>query len=158
MCCHFHILRFICLSSMWVNMTFGTMLSCCRIPPDAVRGSSCHNDHSVSCIRCDIVGTRRSLKNSGSHIDASHSRQPLVKGERLVRYEVNAVMPMLRYPRCYHIWNASRPLCGIAGGCAPLCCTLQDETSGCRIGSRDGSASLICAHPCGRGNDTTSDA
>ena len=27
-----------------------------------------------------------------SHIDASHSRQPLVKGERLVRYEVNAVM------------------------------------------------------------------
>ena len=26
-----------------------------------------------------------------SHIDASHSRQPLVKGERLVRYEVNAV-------------------------------------------------------------------
>ena len=39
-----------------------------------------------------LVGTRRSLKNSGSHIDASHSRQPLVKGERLVRYEVNAVM------------------------------------------------------------------
>ena len=34
-----------------------------------------------------------SLNNSGSHIDASHSRQPLVKGERLVRYEVNAVMP-----------------------------------------------------------------
>ena len=33
-----------------------------------------------------------SRKNSRSHIDASHSRQPLVKGERLVRYEVNAVM------------------------------------------------------------------
>ena len=32
-------------------------------------------------------------KNWRSHIDASHSRQPLVKGERLVRYEVNAVMP-----------------------------------------------------------------
>ena len=31
-------------------------------------------------------------KNWGSHIDASHSRQPLVKGERLVRYEVNAVI------------------------------------------------------------------
>ena len=31
-------------------------------------------------------------KNWGSHIDASHSRQPLVKGERLVRYEVNTVM------------------------------------------------------------------
>ena len=33
-----------------------------------------------------------------SHIDASLSRQPLVKGERLVRYEVNAVMSvLLRY-------------------------------------------------------------
>ena len=31
-------------------------------------------------------------KHYGSHIDASHSRQPLVKGERLVRYEVNAVI------------------------------------------------------------------
>ena len=30
--------------------------------------------------------------SSASHIDASHSRQPLVKGERLVRHEVNAVM------------------------------------------------------------------
>ena len=40
------------------------------------------------------VGILRSLKKSGSHIDASHSRQPLVKRERLVRYEVNAVMHM----------------------------------------------------------------
>ena len=32
------------------------------------------------------------LKNWWNHIDASHSRQPLVKGERLVRYEVNAVI------------------------------------------------------------------
>ena len=39
------------------------------------------------------VGGQSSRKNSGSHIDASHSRQPLVKGERLVRYEVNAVIP-----------------------------------------------------------------
>ena len=31
-------------------------------------------------------------KNWESHIDASHSRQPLVKGERLVRYEVHAVI------------------------------------------------------------------
>ena len=38
------------------------------------------------------VGSQGPRKNSGSHIDASHSRQPLVKGERLVRYEVNAVM------------------------------------------------------------------
>ena len=35
-------------------------------------------------------------KNWGSHIDASHSRQPLVKGERLVRYEVNAVIRKVR--------------------------------------------------------------
>ena len=41
------------------------------------------------------VGNQGSLKNSNSHIDASHSRQPLVKGERLVRYEVNAVMHVL---------------------------------------------------------------
>ena len=40
-----------------------------------------------------VVGDLGPRKNSGSHIDASHSRQPLVKGERLVRYEVNAVMP-----------------------------------------------------------------
>ena len=40
-----------------------------------------------------LVGARGPLKNPGSHIDASHSRQPFVKGERLVRYEVNAVMP-----------------------------------------------------------------
>ena len=39
-----------------------------------------------------LVGAQRLLKNWRSHIDASHSRQPLVKGERLVRYEVNAVM------------------------------------------------------------------
>ena len=34
-------------------------------------------------------------KNWESHIDASHSRQPLVKGERLVRYEVNAVIAQI---------------------------------------------------------------
>jgi hypothetical protein len=39
-----------------------------------------------------FVGDQGPRKNLGSHIDASHSRQPLVKGERLVRYEVNAVM------------------------------------------------------------------
>jgi len=40
-----------------------------------------------------VVGALGLRKNWGSHIDASHSRQPLVKGERLVRHEVNAVMP-----------------------------------------------------------------
>ena len=34
----------------------------------------------------------RPRKNSKSHTDVPHSRQPLVKGERLVRYEVNTVM------------------------------------------------------------------
>ena len=40
----------------------------------------------------ELLGTRSPRKNSISHIDASLSRQPLVKGERLVRLEVNAVM------------------------------------------------------------------
>ncbi len=47
-----------------------------------------------------LVGSQGPRKNLGSHIDASHSRQPLVKGERLVRYEVNAVM---------HIYVAEQP-------------------------------------------------
>ena len=38
------------------------------------------------------VGSQGPLVKPGSHIDASHARQPLVKGERLVRYEVEAVM------------------------------------------------------------------
>ena len=45
-------------------------------------------------IPCDTVKTlgHKSHKNYEIHIDVSHSRQPLVKGERLVRYEVNTVM------------------------------------------------------------------
>ena len=42
-------------------------------------------------------------KNCESHIDASHSRQSLVKGERLVRYEVNAVMIWLLKAAC--LWS-----------------------------------------------------
>ena len=42
--------------------------------------------------RHGLLGSMRARKNYESHIDASLSRQPLVKGERLVRYEVNAVM------------------------------------------------------------------
>ncbi len=45
-----------------------------------------------------LVGSQGPRKNLGSHIDASHSRQPLVKGERLVRYEVNAVMLLHALP------------------------------------------------------------
>ena len=40
-----------------------------------------------------------SHKNSEIHLDVSHSRQPLVKGERLVRYDVNTVM--------LHVWCVS---------------------------------------------------
>ena len=39
-----------------------------------------------------VVETQAFPKNNWSHIDASLSRQPLVKGERLVRFEVNAVI------------------------------------------------------------------
>jgi len=39
-----------------------------------------------------MLGHTCPRKNSEGHIDASHARQPLVKGGRLVRYEVNAVM------------------------------------------------------------------
>ena len=42
--------------------------------------------------KIQFVGTQSFPQNCVSHIDASLSRQPLVKGERLVRYEVNAVM------------------------------------------------------------------
>ena len=43
-------------------------------------------------IASHIVGDQSPRKNSVSHIDAPHSRQPLVKGARLVRYEMKAVM------------------------------------------------------------------
>ena len=67
-----------------------------RLWPNA---KSLHLSVIQNCVKSEvhacalsIVGSQSPLKNSGSHIDASHSRQPLVKGERLVRYEVNAVM------------------------------------------------------------------
>ena len=54
------------------------------------------------------VGSQGPRKNSGSHIDASHSRQPLVKGERLVRYEVNAVMLTLGRLLLYFSFSCRR--------------------------------------------------
>ena len=69
-----------------------------------------------------VVGALGLRKNWGSHIDASHSRQPLVKGERLVRHEVNAVMQgiwmqgnnaRLQYNSITNAYGA-RP-------CSPLC-------------------------------------
>ena len=60
----------------------------------ALRTISNHEaaDESISCLLHLQCWVQETLKNSGNHIAASHSRQPLVKGERLVRYEVNAVM------------------------------------------------------------------
>ena len=57
------------------------------------------------CERLDITAR----KNWGSHIDASHSRQPLVKGERLVRYEVNAVIAHSVWKSWHFIFD-SKPL------------------------------------------------
>ena len=48
-------------------------------------------------------------KNWESHIDASHSRQPLVKGERLVRYEVNAVIDYIGFPWLSCHRDSTRP-------------------------------------------------
>ena len=47
---------------------------------------------TIADLHIDEFGSRSLHKNNISHIDASLSRQPLVKGERLIRYEVNAVM------------------------------------------------------------------
>ena len=123
-------------------------------------------------LKLDIVGPQRARKNSGSHIDASLSRQPLVKGERLVRYEVNAVMPPGGGATCHH-----------------QCCTTPDAarrprwlgalrrdsrrlgprtrgttrhptlrtTSSARASNQFRSAHPH-AHPCGRGNSAISDA
>ena len=70
---------------------------------------------NIICTCCDLiitlspwalaqpfnVGPQGVRKKLGSHIDASHSRQPLVKGERLVRYEVNAVMITMPWAHYY---------------------------------------------------------
>ena len=58
-------------------------------------------------------------KNWGIHIAAFLSRQPLVKGERLVRYEVNAVMQM---------WGAGRVGCIPANVLVVLCTSMQKAT------------------------------
>ena len=59
---------------------------CDTITQIAQQAKSSRMRHAVS------QGWDYPLKNNGSHIDASLSRQPLVKGERLVRAEMNAVI------------------------------------------------------------------
>ena len=46
--------------------------------------------HTAACTH--HVGAHGLRKKSKTHIDASHLLQPVVKYERLVRYEVNAAM------------------------------------------------------------------
>ena len=41
-------------------------------------------------VQYNLLDAKGTLKNSSISIDASFSRQPLVKGERLVRLEMNA--------------------------------------------------------------------
>ena len=47
------------------------------------------------------VGAKRIRKKSRRHIDVPHSGQPLMKGERLLRYEVNTVMITMPWAQ-YH--------------------------------------------------------
>ena len=86
-------------------------------PLSAWPGPGCH--WHATLLRCsspDFQGLNKNLgwavitfrswstlcssKISESHIDASHSRQPFIKGKRLVRYEVNAVMILMLETTC----------------------------------------------------------
>ena len=60
-----------------------------------------------ACTYWDVT----SLKNYESHIDASLSRQPLVKGERLVRTEMNAVITDNALLTCYDHGHSTMALC-----------------------------------------------
>jgi hypothetical protein len=88
------------LVRMWACMPARALLSASRL---RFGGCSCPVVGSGTCLgwtsryieyarqeNADWGGMPR--KNSEIHIDVSHSRQPLVKGERLVRYEVNTVI------------------------------------------------------------------
>ena len=66
-----------------------------------------------------LLGLKEPLKNSGSHIDASHLRQPLVKGERLVRYEVNAVMCILDHATAVCVRRRIHVLVIMLASCYP---------------------------------------
>ena len=82
-----------------VSLQSASSLPVCASAPDPRVNLQCASSLPVCTAESSTVprnvGNQGSRKNSNSHIDASHSRQPLVKGERLVRYEVNAVMTLL---------------------------------------------------------------
>ena len=91
------------------------------LPPPGRPGGCCASTTQRSTTTSDPaaegrahadVGDRSPRKNWKSHIDASHSRQPLVKGERLVRYEVNAVMLLAG------AWRSIGPLRAASRPCA----------------------------------------
>ena len=80
------------------NMVFpdtnATAITCDQLPTRTcffVSMFSFHDHKHTWHVEQASLG-HKSHKNSEIHIDVSHSRQPLVKGERLVRYEVNTVM------------------------------------------------------------------
>jgi hypothetical protein len=94
-----------------------------------------------------MLGTRSPLKNSGSHIDASLSRQPLVKGERLVRLEVNAVIECRRAQTIGCCFADSRQclLGGLGRG-------LNPQGWGFGAGGFKKEAETFCATPPAKGN------
>ena len=62
-------------------------------------GVSCHDPNTVR--QCFIAGLEPMVpKKLVIRISAPLSRQPLVKGERLVRYEVSAAMPCKTVSEC----------------------------------------------------------
>ena len=84
-------MRMICLlRPVWTMSCNDTVQFLCKF---YIRGARTQHESKVHfAITTTQSWEASSRKNLWSHIDASHSRQPLVKGERLVRYEVNAVM------------------------------------------------------------------
>jgi hypothetical protein len=73
----------------------GSALTMAR-PPSCIQGSTLPDWLTCTSRLLSHGWGSSPRKNLRIHIDVSHSRQPLVKGERLVRYEVNTVMSVCR--------------------------------------------------------------
>ena len=94
---------------------WGARLSSATARPATCRtrlsqGCGAPAQQAISASDCAPLLGRAPLKNWYSHIDASLSRQPLVKGERLVRNEMNAVMQMRRRQQQFVYGDCHRPL------------------------------------------------
>ena len=90
-----------CIAKAWVKKCSGLLSckACIAWHPSRLQRISVAVSVLTCCTclmrnyqRASMVGAQKLPQNSWSHIDASHSRQPLVKGERLVRSQVNAVI------------------------------------------------------------------